>query len=50
VTSRDTFEALPTWFNELETFTSSPDVIKVVVGNKLDKVSESLASKGREES
>ncbi|UZJ56506.1 hypothetical protein CBS101457_005826 [Exobasidium rhododendri] len=37
VTSRDTFDALPTWFSELETFTSSPDVIKIVVGNKVDK-------------
>jgi GTPase SAR1 family protein len=39
VTSRETFDALPTWFNELETFTNSPDVVKIVVGNKLDKVS-----------
>lgn len=37
VTSRESFDALPTWFNELETFTSSPDVVKVVVGNKIDK-------------
>lgn len=37
VTQRDTFEALPTWYNELDTFTSSPDVVKIVVGNKVDK-------------
>lgn len=38
VTSKETFDALPTWFNELETFTSSPDVVKIIVGNKVDKV------------
>lgn len=37
VTARDSFEALPNWFNELETFTSSPDVVKIIVGNKIDK-------------
>lgn len=37
VTQRDSFEALTTWFNELDTFTSSPDVVKIIVGNKVDK-------------
>ncbi|KAI9022596.1 ras family-domain-containing protein [Hyaloraphidium curvatum] len=37
VTSRATFEHLPTWFNELETYSSSKDVIKILVGNKTDK-------------
>lgn len=37
VTQRDTFDALPTWFNELETFTTSDDVVKIIVGNKVDK-------------
>ncbi|KAJ9480082.1 putative GTP-binding protein YPT1 (putative) [Pseudozyma hubeiensis] len=37
VTQRDTFDALPTWFSELETFTTSQDVVKVIVGNKVDK-------------
>ncbi|PWN50049.1 putative ras-related protein rab-18 [Violaceomyces palustris] len=37
VTQRETFESLSTWFNELETFTSSSDVVKIVVGNKVDK-------------
>lgn len=38
VTDRESFDALPTWFNELETFTSSADVVKIIVGNKVDKV------------
>ncbi len=40
VTARDTFEGLPTWFNELETFSTSPEVVKIIVGNKVDKVRE----------
>lgn len=39
VTTRETFDQLPTWFNELETFASSSDVVKIIVGNKVDKVS-----------
>lgn len=37
VTQRDTFDSLPTWFTELDTFTASEDVVKIVVGNKVDK-------------
>lgn len=37
VTSRASFDALPGWFSELETFSTSPDVVKCVVGNKVDK-------------
>ncbi|CAO1625737.1 unnamed protein product [Parajaminaea phylloscopi] len=37
VTSRASFDALPAWFNELETFATTPDVVKCVVGNKVDK-------------
>lgn len=37
VTQRSTFDSLSTWFSELETFSSSPDVVKIVVGNKVDK-------------
>ncbi|PWN42795.1 putative ras-related protein rab-18 [Ceraceosorus guamensis] len=37
VTQRSSFDALPTWFSELETFSSSPEVVKIVVGNKVDK-------------
>ncbi|KAK0523241.1 Ras- protein Rab-18 [Tilletia horrida] len=37
VTMRDTFDALTNWFNELDTFSTSSDVVKMVVGNKTDK-------------
>ncbi|KAH8827171.1 ras-domain-containing protein [Flagelloscypha sp. PMI_526] len=36
VSNRESFDALPRWFSELETYVS-PSVVKVIVGNKLDK-------------
>ncbi|KAF8621940.1 hypothetical protein AX15_007375 [Amanita polypyramis BW_CC] len=36
VTSRETFDALPRWYAELDTYISTP-VIKILVGNKVDK-------------
>jgi len=36
VTNRETFDSLTSWFNELDTFSSS-DVVRAVVGNKVDK-------------
>ncbi|KIJ31441.1 hypothetical protein M422DRAFT_70853 [Sphaerobolus stellatus SS14] len=36
VSNRESFDALPRWFSELETYVSS-SVVKMVVGNKLDK-------------
>jgi len=36
VSNRESFEALPRWFSELETYVS-PAVVKILVGNKLDK-------------
>ncbi|KIO23452.1 hypothetical protein M407DRAFT_244759 [Tulasnella calospora MUT 4182] len=36
VSNRESFEALPKWFTELETYVS-PNVVKVLVGNKVDK-------------
>jgi Ras-related protein Rab-18 len=36
VTARETFEALPRWFTELETYISTP-IVKILVGNKVDK-------------
>ena len=39
VTSRESFNALPTWFNELDTFTNNPEIVKIIVGNKVDKES-----------
>lgn len=36
VSNRETFDALPRWFSELETYVS-PSVVKILVGNKVDK-------------
>ena len=37
VANRESFDALPKWFAELETYVSSA-VVKIIVGNKVDKV------------
>jgi GTPase SAR1 family protein len=39
VSSRESFEALPRWLEELDNYVP-PEVVKIVVGNKLDKVSK----------
>ncbi|KAL1929950.1 hypothetical protein VTP01DRAFT_1104 [Rhizomucor pusillus] len=39
VSNRESFEALNTWWNEVNTYCSSPDVVKMIVGNKVDKES-----------
>ncbi|TFK51600.1 ras-domain-containing protein [Heliocybe sulcata] len=36
VANRDSFDALPRWYSELETYVSS-SVVKILVGNKVDK-------------
>lgn len=46
VSNRDTFDALQNWHNELKTYSSSPDVVKMIVGNKVDKVKKRLRFKG----
>lgn len=38
VTRRDSFNNLEVWLNEIEMYTTNPDVIKLLVGNKIDKV------------
>ena len=38
LSSRESFEALPRWLEEFENYVP-PEVVKIVVGNKLDKVS-----------
>jgi hypothetical protein len=40
VSNRESFEALPRWLEELENHVP-PEVVKIVVGNKLDKVKSS---------
>lgn len=39
VTKRDTFTKLDNWLNELETYTTRNEIVKMLVGNKIDKVS-----------
>ena len=39
VTSRESFEALPRWLEEFEKYVSA-EVVKIVVGNQLDRVSD----------
>ncbi|ORZ02363.1 ras family-domain-containing protein [Syncephalastrum racemosum] len=44
VTNRETFDALKTWWNEINTYCSSPDVVKMLVGNKVDKDASRVVS------
>ncbi|KAM9232881.1 ras-related protein Rab-18 [Leptosomus discolor] len=37
VTRRDTFVKLDNWLNELETYCTRNDIVKMLVGNKIDK-------------
>ena len=39
VTRRETFTKLDNWLNELETYCTRNDLVKMLVGNKIDKVS-----------
>ena len=34
----DTFEGLEVWLNELDTYATKKDLVKMLVGNKIDKV------------
>jgi len=36
VTDRNTFVKLETWLNELNTYCNRTDIVKMVVGNKID--------------
>lgn len=38
VSRRDSFTKLENWLNELETYTTRNDIVKMLVGNKIDKV------------
>lgn len=37
VTRRETFDKLDSWLNEVEMYSTRPGLIKMVVGNKIDK-------------
>ncbi len=38
VTRRQSFTSVEHWLNEVENYSTNPDVIKLLVGNKVDKV------------
>ena len=38
VSSQESFEGLEVWLNELDTYATKKDLIKMLVGNKIDKV------------
>ena len=38
VTSRESFQKIEDWLNELETYATNHDIKKILVGNKCDKV------------
>ncbi|XP_041102965.1 ras-related protein Rab-18 [Polyodon spathula] len=42
VTRRDTFTKLDNWLNELETYCTRNDLVKMLVGNKIDKEGREL--------
>lgn len=37
VSSRQSFENLEIWLNELDTYATKKDLVKMLVGNKIDK-------------
>lgn len=45
VTNRETFEKIEDWLNELETYTTNTDMIKMLVGNKCDREDERVVTK-----
>ncbi|KAJ2157637.1 Ras- protein Rab-18 [Coemansia sp. RSA 552] len=45
VSSRETFEHLDTWMEELNTYCTNDEVVKMVVGNKIDKEGERQVSR-----
>ncbi|KAJ3039762.1 Ras- protein Rab-18 [Rhizophlyctis rosea] len=49
VSNKQTFEHLQTWFTELDTYSSSQDVIKMIVGNKCDKEASGVREVSRKE-
>ena len=39
--NRESFNKLEEWLNEVEVYSTKRDIIKMLVGNKIDKVSKS---------
>lgn len=38
VANKSTFTKLETWLNELDTYSTKQNIVKMIVGNKIDKV------------
>lgn len=38
VTNRNSFTKLDMWLNELDTYSTKTEIVKMLVGNKIDKV------------
>ncbi len=38
VCSRQSFSRLDAWFDELETYATNTNIVKMLIGNKIDKV------------
>ena len=45
ISSRESFQKVEDWLNELETYSTNHDLIKMLVGNKCDKEAERRATK-----
>ncbi|CAG8506106.1 11281_t:CDS:2 [Acaulospora colombiana] len=45
VSNRETFKELDNWFNELNTYCSNKNVVKMIVGNKIDKERERVVTR-----
>ena len=45
VSNQVTFDRVSQWLNELDTYSTKADIIKMLVGNKIDKVSKGQGSK-----
>lgn len=45
VAKKSSFEALSIWLNEIDMYSTYPDVIKLLVGNKVDKEKDRAVSK-----
>ncbi|RKP28114.1 P-loop containing nucleoside triphosphate hydrolase protein, partial [Syncephalis pseudoplumigaleata] len=45
VTNRDTFEELGNWLQELNLYTNNGNIVKMIVGNKVDKESDRVVSR-----
>ncbi|KAG1664362.1 Ras-related protein Rab-18-B [Nymphon striatum] len=43
VTNRNSFSKLDMWLNELETYSTRSDIVKMLVGNKIDKDNRDLS-------